>query len=296
MTRVFAVCSAFGLVLVIGGTANADTATFPGGSLTTTDLTVWGGYNSQSYDVDGKGFNVDAGPVTIEFKGVNLGLINYTGDMGWPPDQTDTGASVIVGLGNSSGQFVQYGVKSNMANGKGSWNNQTAKYTNDDGYRSYLFQGQYTGNFIETVGNSQYNAEKHGGLTGTDNDCDTFDIKMQIEKVADNTYAVTAWHNLWKSSAIVEDCTWDWNPAKNAIDPAKQGYVMAYEGTWTADGGLDLSNVKPYLAIQNWGTVQPELHTFDWDSVVVTGTLVPEPASLALLALGSLPMLRRRRP
>ncbi len=295
MTRVFAVCSAFGLVLVIGGIANADTARFPGGSLTTTNLTAWGGDNSQSYDVDGKGFNVDAGPVTIEFKGVNLGLIDYTGDMGWPPDSTDTGASAIVGLGNSSGQFVQYGVKSNMANGKGSWNNQTATYTNDDGYRSYLFQGQYTGHFVETVGNSQYNAEKRGGPTGTDNDYDTFDIKMQIEKVDANTYAVTAWHNLWKSSAIDEGCYWDWNPAKNAHFTANQGYVMAYEGTWTADGGMDLSNVKPYLAIQNWGTVQPELHTFDWDSVVVTGTLVPEPASLALLALGSLPMLRRRR-
>jgi hypothetical protein len=285
MKKIITICA---VVMLITGMAQATTYTFGGDSLTTTDLSVWGGYNSVSQDVSGKGFNVDAGPVTIEFKGVNLGLINYTGDMGWPPDPTDTGASVIVGLGNSDGQFVQYGVKSNLGGGKGSWDNQSAHYTNDDGYRSYLFQGQYTGNVVATVGNSQYNAEKRGGPNGNNNDYDTFDIKMYVEKVGLDTYAVTAWHNLWKSSAVDEGCYWDWNYAKNAYDPAKQGYLKVFEGTWTADGGLDLSDVKPYLAIQNWGTVQPELHTFNWDGVEVSGTLVPEPATMCLLGLGVL--------
>ena len=148
--------------------------------------------------------------------------------------------------------------------GKGSWDHQDVGHWNDDGYRSYLFQGQYTDNWVETVGNSQYNAEKHGGPTGTNPDYDTFDIMMTFEKVAANTYDVTGWHRLWKSSAQDEGCYWDWNPAENAIDPAKQGYLMAFEGTWTADGGLDLSDVQPFLAIQNWGTDQPVLHTFDW--------------------------------
>jgi len=269
------------------GTASAEsptskTFTFTGGSLTTTNTDSWGGYNSHSYGVH---FNIDAGPVTVEYLGVNAYPINYTGDFGWPPDPTDTGASVIVGLGDGT-NIAQYSFKSNMSGeqprvtdpvtyGKGSWNAQTTGHWNDDGYRSYLFQGQFTGNWVETKGNSQYNAEKHGGPTGVVPDYDTFDIKIVIQKVATNTYEVTGWHNLWKSSAIDEGCGWDWNYAKNAHDPAKQGYLKCFEGTWTADGGLDLSDVEVFLAIQNWQGTQPELHTFDWDSVVVTGTVVP---------------------
>ena len=243
------------------------TFTFPGGSLTTTNTDSWGGTNTHSYGVH---FNVDAGPVTIEYLGVNAYPINYTGDFGWPPDPTDTGASVGVGLGNASGDFVQYSFKSNMGGGvganctlhptiggKGSWDNQTQCYWNDDGYRSYLFQGQYTGNMVATVGNSQYNAEKHGGPTGTNPDYDTFDFKFYVEKVAANTYEVTGWHNLWKSSAIDEGCYWDWNSAKNAHDPTKRGYIQCFEGTWTVDGGLDLSDVNIYLSIENWQGVVP---------------------------------------
>jgi len=258
------------------------TFTFPGGSLTTTNTDSWGGYNSHSY---GAHFNVDAGPLTIEYLGVNAYPINYTGDFGWPPDSTDTGASVIVGVGNGI-DIAQYSFKSNMSGkkprgtdpetyGKGSWDHQDIGQWNDDGYRSYLFQGQFTDNWVETVGNSQYNAEKHGGPTGNDPDYDTFDFKFYVEKVALNTYEVTGWHNLWKSSAIDEGCYWDWNYAKNAHDAAKRGYLKCFEGTWTADGGLDLSDVQVFLAIQNWQGTQPELHTFDWDSVVVTGTVIP---------------------
>ena len=287
------------------GTAVADMYNFGSGSLTTTDLSSWGGYNSQAHTVGGYGFDVDAGPVTVEYLGVNAHSINWTGDFGWPPDATDTGASVIVGLGDGT-NIAQYSFKSNMSGGasrgtdpetygKGAWNAQTTGHWNDDGYRSYLFQGQFTNNWVETVGNSQYNAEKRGGPTGIDPDYDTFDIKMVFEKVGDNTYEVTGWHRLWKSSAQDEGCPWDWNYAGNAIDPTKRGYLEAFEGTWTADGGLDLSDVQPFLAIQNWQGVQPELHTFDWDDVVVTGTVVPEPATMAFLALGGIGMLLRRR-
>ena len=263
--------------------AGADsTFTFTGGSLTTTNTGSWGGYNIHNYGVH---FNVDAGPLTIEYLGVNAYPINYTGDFGWPVDPTDTGASVIVGVGNGI-NIAQYSFKSNMSGnkprgtdpetyGKGSWDYQNIGHWNDDGYRSYLFQGQFTDNWTATVGNSQYNAEKHGGPTGIDPDYDTFDFKFGVEYVALNTYEVTGWHNLWKSSAIDEGCYWDWNYAKNAHNPAKRGYLQCFEGTWTADGGLDLSDVQVFLAIQNWQGTQPELYTFDWDSVVVTGTVIP---------------------
>ena len=281
----------FALVLVLSFTlmraaeevkADPGTFTFPGGSLTTTNLNSWDGYNIHSYGVN---FNVDDGPLTIEYLGVNAYPINYTGDFGWPPDPTDTGASVIVGVGNGT-NIAQYSFKSNMSGnkprgtdpetyGKGSWDQQNIGHWNDDGYRSYLFQGQFTDNWTATVGNSQYNAEKHGGPSGADPDYDTFDFKFYVEQTAPNTYEVTGWHNLWKSSAIDEGCYWDWNYAKNAHDQAKRGYLQCFEGTWTADGGLDLSDVQVFLAIQNWQGTQPELHSFNWDSVVVTGTVIP---------------------
>jgi hypothetical protein len=297
MKKIFGIL--FTLALVLGVSLVAVPATpvaanspgtfiLPGGSLTTTNTNSWG-QTSYSYPVH---FDVDAGPVTIEYLGVSAYAINYTGDFGWPPDSTDTGASVIMGL-QGGANLVQYSFKSNMAGGackpggncsdwggccfwtegKGSWNNQTAHYWNDDGYRSYLFQGQYTGNMVKTVGNSEYNAEKHGGPSGNDSDYDTFDFKFYVEKVGPNAYNVTGWHNLWLSSAIDEGCGWDWNEAKNAHTPV--GYQKCFEGTWTADGGLDLSDVQVFLAIQNWAGTQPGPHTFDWDSVVVTGTIVP---------------------
>jgi hypothetical protein len=305
MKKVITVCLVVMIMLAARGIAYGATYNFGGGSLTTTNTGSWGGYNSQSYDVGGIGFDVDAGPIILEFLGVNLYSINYTGDFGWPPDATDTGASAIVGIGNGI-NVAQYTVKSNMSGsnprgtspetyGKGSWDHQGVGHWNDDNYRSYLFQGQFTNNWVATVGNSQYNAEKHGGPTGLNPDYDTFDIKMYIEKVAENTYKVTGWHRLWKSSSIDEGCYWDWNPAGNAHDLAKRGYIPAYEGTWTADGGLDLSNIKPFLAIQNWAGTQPESYTFDWDSVIVSGTLVPEPATMSLLAIGALSLIRRKK-
>jgi hypothetical protein len=294
-----------GVLLGASAELRAATYTFGGGSLTTTNTNSWGGYNSASYGVGGMGFNVDASPVTVEYLGVNLYPINYTGDFGWPPDATDHGASAIVGLGNGV-DIAQYSVKSNMGGnaprgtnpetyGKGSWDHQNVGHWNDDGYRSYLFQGQFTDNWVETVGNSQYNAEKHGGPSGTDEACDTFDIKMLFEKTGPNAYQVTGWHNLWKSSAQDEGCGWDWNYAKNARNPNYRGYLQCFEGSWAADGGLDLSNVKPFLAIQNWAGTQPELYTFNWDSVVVTGTVVPEPTTICLLGLGVFGLLRKRR-
>ncbi len=273
------------LLLLTAAPAGADPAPpatflFPGGSITTTDTGNWGGYNTQGYPVH---FDVDASPLTIEFLGVNLFPINYTGDFGWPPDLTDTGASAIVGVGDGI-NIAQYSVKSNMSGskprgtvpetyGKGSWNAQNVGHWNDDGYRSYLFQGQYTGQWTQTLGNSQFNAEKLGGPTGLDPAYDTFNIKMQIESVDTNKYAVTGWHKLWKSSARDEGCYWDWNNAGNAKDPAKQGYIKMFEGTWTANGGLDLSDVRVFLAIQNWQGTQPQLYSFDWDSVLATGTV-----------------------
>jgi len=276
------------MITVISSTAQAGTYTFGSGSLTTTDPTAaWGGYNSQVFGVGGLGFNLNAGPVTIEFLGVNLGMINYTGDMGWPPDSTDTGATVQVGLlnPNAGGGWIRYNILSNMAGGKGSWDNQGAKYTNDDGYRSYLFQGQYSTAPVGSVyGNSQYNAEKWGGDgSGTNNDYDTFDIKELVQKISPNTYTVTTWHRLWKASSIDEGVTWDWNPAKNAHNPLKREYQMVFEGTWTADGGMNLDEVKPFLAIQNWQYANGP-YTFNWDSVKVAGTPVPEPGTMILLS------------
>lgn len=300
-----------GLFLILNGTSIA--TTFPGESLTTSNLNQWGGYNSTSY---GLGWDINYGSITAEFRGVNMEMIKYLGDFGWPPDPTDVGASVIVGFYNPlSGDYVQYSVKSNMSGnkprgtipetyGKGSWNQQNVGHWNDDGYRSYLFQGQYSNapSPGAVYGNSQYNAEKRGGPNGNDPDYDSFNIKMEVVKTAPNTYTVTAWHQLWKSSAIDEGCYWDWNYAMNAHDPAKRGYLKVFEGSWIANNSMDLDIVKPFLAIQNWQYTQPYYHTFDWDGVEIYGAAqaIPEPGTLlllgtGLLSLGVIGIIRRKK-
>ena len=107
MKRLMIVLCVRAVIGLASAATQAARHTFGSGSLTTTDSNPWGGYNSQNYSVGGYGFNVDAGPVTAEYLGVSLYSINYTGDMGWPPDPTDTGAPVIVGLGNGT-NIAQY--------------------------------------------------------------------------------------------------------------------------------------------------------------------------------------------
>ena len=273
------ILSLISLVLMLGlvGGVSAEIVTFEGGgSLTTTDTTGWGGFNYKMFDTT---FNVDEDGIDVIFYDVNAGQITYTGDFGWPPDETDTGASVIVGFGDPNGDYVRYSFKSNMGGnkvrpaggtGKGSWDDQNTGRWNDEGYRSWLFQGQQTGSGEVVKGCHQYNAEKWGGDTlGINNEYDTFDIRMTIIPTENpNEYEVMGYTKLHKASSTDEGCGWVWNPAMNN---AQNDWVSFYDGVWTADTELDLSDVAPFVAIENWATEQPELHTFTYGDVLVEG-------------------------
>jgi hypothetical protein len=253
---------------------------FGPGTVATVDNNNWGGYNSITYPVI---FDGNAGPITIEIRGLNLSTVKYTGALSWPATSNDTGAFAGYGLKGSGN--VLYQVVS-PCNGK-YWDG-TGPFTNSDGYRKYLFQGSDgTGQH----GNHQFNVEKYGN--GSNPSYDTVDIRFIYSTDTPN---IQAWNRLRASSA------WDngnrlakwggpWNIAINTATPgtvdnifdgtytpvsgetatANGAWVPMYDGPWNTSA--DMSAVKPYVFIQNWAFVNTDNapYSVSWENLVVTG-------------------------
>lgn len=238
------------------------------------------------HDQEDQHFNVDASGLTMIVYGLDMSGIEYQGDMGWPPDPTDKGAFVQVGvrgLPPRQDNSVWYNVLSNMAGGKRAWDG-SGPYTNSDGYRSYLFQGWYdprgaTGQ-TGPLGNSQYNAESYvvpaPAGTGSPSDYNKIDLKLEITPTGSpGVYKVIAYHRLQRAASFDEGVTWDhWNPAGNDPNPAHRGFIQVFEGSWTTTG-VDLSRAFPFIQITNWAYASGP-YRVSWDKVEITGTLFDE--------------------
>jgi len=244
-----------------------------GGSLTTTSLGAWGGADVALGDLR---FDADAG-LEVYFFGVDMSQINYDGAWGWPPVATDYGAAVQTGItgratpGMGSGNSAWVSI--NSCGTHGAWNDQGGRYTNADGYRSFLFQDWYraqTGGQVGAFPCHQYNAELHMGPAGDEPECDTLDVFLRVTPQGGGAYRVETWSRLHKSSARLEGCPWEWN-ANEATTALNGGWRPTYDASFMTTSGNDFSDVAPYIGISNWGVTQVESHTVGWDEIVVLG-------------------------
>lgn len=271
----------------------ADTFTFPGDSLTTTDLNAWGGVKTLQYNAY---FDFSAGPSTITVYGLNLTDIWYEGEWPWPPLTESQGAQARFGI-KANGFWSRHQVHSAIGNGGGSWDQQSADWDHDDGFRKYLIQNQWSGTTSAvTVGNHQYNVEAYIPRTGagpsvndpaqvTDRAYNTFDMKITYTPTSTpGEYDVQGWVRLHKAASTEEMAirpgdpewgspyTWVWNKAINNQANSEDAWIPFFDGSWTITG--DYTSARPYLEIINWGVAQTRNHTFSWDSMVVEGTPV----------------------
>ncbi|GAK58872.1 VCBS protein [Candidatus Vecturithrix granuli] len=281
------------LVSLVVSPALADTFTFPGGSLTTKNLNAWGGVNTIQYNAY---FDFSTGPSTITVYGLDLTDIWYEGKWPWPPLAESLGAQARFGI-NANGFWSQHQIHSAIGNGGGSWDQQSAAWDHDDGFRKYLIQNQWSGTTSDvTVGNHQYNVEAYIPRIGagssvndpsqvTDRAYNTFDMKITYTPTSTpGAYEVQGWVRLHKAASTDEMAvrpgspvwgspyTWVWNKAINNQTNPENAWVPFFDGAWTITG--DYTSARPYLEIINWGVPQTRNHTFSWDSMVVEGTPV----------------------
>ena len=288
----------FGLAL-LGGLmpVKADgptTFTFPGGSLTTTDLEAWGGMNTLVYDAY---FDFSAGPTTITVYGMDLTDIWYEGEWPWPVVPESQGAQARFGV-TADGFWSLHSIHSAIGYGGGSWDAQGADWDHDDGFRKYLIQNQWSGTTPgATVGNHQYNVEAYIPRTGAgpsvndpaqvvDRAYNTFDMKITYTPTGTpGEYQVLGWVRLHKAASTDEMAirpgdppwgspyAWVWNKAINNQADPEDAWVPFYDGSWVITG--DYTSARPYVQIMNWGVPQTRYHTFSWDSMLIEGTPAP---------------------
>lgn len=161
-----------------------------------------------------------------------------------------------------------------------------------DTNRSYLFQTWIrNAGYIGDSGHGPdagWNMNPRGGPSGDDPSYDTMDLVLEYAPQPDGTvhmYAFERIHNTWDlwSNGIMK-----WNP-HNFADAGRYYCTLP-----ASDGGAFMDDVYVFASAAN-GPYATSVggHSISWGGVQVTGTLIPEPASLVLLAAGAF-LLRRR--
>jgi hypothetical protein len=209
---------------------------FGPGSLETTDDEPWDG---SAYLLYPPVWDTDAGAVTVEVLGLDLSGIQYGGDLGWPPDSTDTGALVQTLLTGSSD--VAYRVFSTLAPFE-----RSRALNHDEGWRAYQFSGF-------TDGEGPYGVHhldlERWSPDASEPSYDTFDLRMRY---ADGL--VEAWVRMHASRDWAEGETARGArcPSNVAINNAAPGTAdSAWSGECTAAG----SSVSG-LAVGAWVPVE----------------------------------------
>jgi len=229
--------------------------------------------------------------------GLDLTDILYEGRWPWPPIEGETkGASAQFGI-TANGFWSMHQIHSSIGNGSRSWDNPDPNaYNHSHGFRKYLIQNFGSGSWTP-FGNHQYNTEAYVPRSGPgpsvndpnqvqDRDYNKFDMEITYTPTNTGEYQCQGRVRLHKAASWTEmnlagrpfgnQFVWAWNPALNnegQPNGCTTAWCSFYDGTWTITG--DFRSARPFLQIQNWGTTQTRYHTFRWDSMTVTGTLVP---------------------
>jgi parallel beta-helix repeat protein len=287
---------------------------FSGGQLCTSNFNAWGGVNGTVYT--SVPFNVDAAGIgnvglRLTVYGLNMSRIFYDGGWVWPPDPSDLGAIVDVGItGDPTLQFdmrnaAWFQLHSTCGAGMGTWNDQGGSYNHTKGVRSWLVQGWdcgLTGGkvFPDHPGH-EYNVERFvpntanwgntymPGYTLPYDEYQTFDYKIEYIPLGGGAYNMTGWIRMhaaasWDEMAYLHwPYRWQWNTAINNVANPEDAWVLI--GGWDVDPYRIVSNhnfsaVYPYVTIANWGTPQTQYHYVSWQKVVIEGTPTTPPSAM----------------
>ena len=251
---------------------------FGPGRLETTDDSPWGGIASVVYPVV---WDTRNSALQVEIHGLDLSGIEYTGDMGWPPDGTDTGALFQAVLEGSS--RVSLRAYSSLAafDSEGTLDHR-------DGLRAYQFSG-FNDN-QGPYGLHQMDVQRHEA-EGSSEAYETFDLRLRYEggsvEAWVRAHASRAWDDdeseagsacpttvaINNAAAGTENSIWTGECTQ--ADPERTGlaigaWVPAEGGSWRMRDELGAARVGLYLG--NWALAEGP-YGVTWDNVVVRGRL-----------------------
>lgn len=261
------------------------------GSLETTDDAPWDGSSHIVYPVV---IATEVGPVEVEVHGLDLSGIEYTGDLGWPPDGTDTGALFQVRLVGSSEVAVR--IYSSLAAFA-----PEGTLDHRDGLRAYQLSGFNDGQ--GPYGTHQFDLEPWGP-NDSERSYDTFDLRFRYDDGLVESWVRMHASRDWDEGERDAGGACPSNVALNNVAPGTEDRVWAGQctdpepgstglavGAWIpVEGGAWSVSDRPgparvSLYLSNWALADGPYHV-SWANVTVRG--VPDESVTASSGEGRL--------
>jgi hypothetical protein len=310
------------LVVVIAGQANGGVYTLPGGTATSVPGGMYSGNNGTGYS--GSVFDVQTGPrfagawgssaygndwlvipvgnnggnfyatgdannisLRVYFQNVNLTGLNNLAAGHQGSGTLGVRESTTAGY-NLDPKVAGMAIYDMTQTGTG-WPPAPPLGDPADAQRSYLFQSwiRDAGYIGSGPANGEgpdagWNINPKGGPGGSDPSFDTFDVLMEFAPQSDGTVRMYAAERIHNTRDIWSNGVMKWN----THDYNWQGVHRYYDVLSKAQGGDFMNNVYVFGAAGNgpYGTTVGG-HSIAWGDIEVTGTAIPEPASVIVWSL-----------